>query len=794
MTTPPSHEQDVPAGVLDDDIDLAQYPSDLPPIGSINEDPSTHGQALAFLYRIGRVADQARQDRLHQAEINAKIYEWGKSRQPADGDVISNEIQSQVLSITDLQTREPFMVLIRPVQTRDKSPMFWIGPPVDAQVAMLTGLPMGLGMEPVLDPLTGQPQMQQQVDPMSGALIAQQPMMQPATSYQPLDEVTAWQIKKASATGAFPSEWFVTVDDRLVSDVYQTVFDLFWQDCHLDDFVRENVLKTNIYGYQVSSYGWDVHRKMHLVRDISIKQVYLDPQAEGSSFDLQNCPGYEVVLDIDQAKAEWPQLADLIHEKAAPGYPKPVDSTSQFGVASDRNFEERNVTLRVHWFRNQPIPMTPEEAIEAGLVMQTQNPLTGETEYADPMAQAQLSAMPMNPAPAQGDPNAVQEQSPAGMDVRQQAGNGEALAGGNAQGQAPAEEGQEQQAAAIAPPALPPTPAPQWPMALGIRQMATLAQTGRICQDIRCEHWDIPMLLNVCIALPSQPFGQGLPEKLYGMQQADIRLLSAIVDYAERFSVPGCMFPKSVGDQLQKGMKTMHVDPSRSYSMPDELIEKWGEKSILWFQPPPLPPAVPQVMELLQARTDKSSGHPEVMSGTPPSPTSSGRLVESLQAAAAGQFGFQAQWTAKMVQRLANLMHYSHLWRLELADIKKIYSRLPDPILEMVVDRARRNKWDIQVDANSSASGQQNKKLQRALALFQARSQTGEPAMPLKMLRDEANIDHEEASMEWRAEMQQVAPPAGQEPPPDEGGNEPTSPDAPVNGNGQHAANGNGRF
>jgi hypothetical protein len=65
-------------------------------------------------------------------------------------------------------------------------------------------------------------------------------------------------------------------------------------------------------------------------------------------------------------------------------------------------------------------------------------------------------------------------------------------------------------------------------------------------------------------------------------------------------------------------------------------------------------------------RTKETSGTPRSCQGTAPSPNSSGRMVEALQAGAAGQFGFQAQWTAKMVERLANLMHYTHLWRLDL--------------------------------------------------------------------------------------------------------------------------------
>ncbi len=742
----------MPLGVLTDEETQAfidGYPAELPAFGTIGEDDASHGQALAFLMRVGRQAALAREDHVEQATLNAKVFQWGKEHKATGDDLVANDIQTAILSITDLQTREPFSIFIRPVQTRDKAQVFWVGPPVDERLAMLVpGLPLGLGMEPVIDPMTGQPVMQPQLDPMTGAMIGATPMMQPATSFTPLDDVTAWMVKRLAATGAFPAEWFVSVDDRLVADVYQTVFDVFWKENRIDDFIRENLLKTNIYGYQGSYYSWDADLKKHVVRDVSIKQLLLDAKAEGTNFDLQNCPGFEIVMDLDQAKAEWPQLGPLLDEYARQGTPARVDSTSEFGIASDRNFEQRTVTFRIHWFRNQLVPMLPQEAEKSGKVVRTSNPVTGEQEWADAATQQQ------QPAPITGGMGNDVGAGTSGM------GNELPTVDGGDTAQAGAEEaGELQPVPADAAPVDAP-PAPAWPLTRAIRQIATLAQTGRIIQDIRNEHWDIPMLLNVCIPLPSQPFGQGLPEKLAGMQAADIRLLNAVVRYAETFSNPGCMIPQSVADALKKELKRTHIDPKETMIAPDHLFERFGEKTVLWFQPPQMPPAVPLAMDMIDKRKKESSGHPEVMSGTAPSPTSSGRMVEALQAGAAGQFGFQAQWTAKMVERLSNLMHYTHLWRLTIDDIHDIYPRLPIQLLQMVIDIAQRRRWDNQVDANSGTSGQTAKKLQRALALFSAVSKTGEPAMPLKMVREEANIDNEEASLAWREELLSSMPAA----------------------------------
>jgi hypothetical protein len=42
-------------------------------------------------------------------------------------------------------------------------------------------------------------------------------------------------------------------------------------------------------------------------------------------------------MDVDQAKAEWPQLAELIDSARRRASPSAWTATSQFGVASDRS-------------------------------------------------------------------------------------------------------------------------------------------------------------------------------------------------------------------------------------------------------------------------------------------------------------------------------------------------------------------------------------------------------------------------------------------------------------------------
>lgn len=724
IANPQSQEQVVPPGAMDN-VNAENLNIDLPPFGTISDDLSTHSQAWNYLSFFARESHDGDWDEgIKDAASNAKIYEDGYDPKPGDDAVTANEIQGIVVAITDIQTREPLTVIIKPVETRGKPEVYWIGPPVDAQVAMLTGLPIGLGMTqvPMSDPMTGQQAIDETGQPVMG--------MAPAQTYDPLDEMTSFIVRRAASTGTFPIEWLCVLDDKLLADIYQTVFDLMWMESGIDDFIYSNVLMTNIYGYQTAYYGWDARTKLHIVDNISIKEVYLDRSK--MELDRMRMQMFEMVMNVDQAKAFYPQLTNLIEAYARKGTPRRIDSYTDFGIGNDRDFKHRTVTLRTAFVGNQELPMTEVEAMDKGLVFRMQ--------AQDGSQELHLSDSGW--------------QHTTGADAM-----------GNVQ-----EDG-----------TLPPG---QWPTTIGIRQLATLNETQRIVQDIRCEHACAPLLLNVSIPLPGKPEGQGIPKKLKSMQAADIRLLTAMVRYAESFANPGSIIPESVAQALETGMKRAFIDPTISMRAPDNLIEKFGEKCVLWFKPPPMPDAVPQTIELMRQKRQESSGRPDAAQGISPTENASGRMVEALQQGATSQFGFQAQWTRKMVQRLARLMHYSHLWRLDLQDMMKIYSRLPEPIMEKAIEKARMGKWDIAADVSNGTAGMSDKKLKRAVALFNARSQTGEPAMSLTTFREELGLDAEQESVRWRQEQGMV------------GSGQPQQQQPPSNGNGQQqpSGNGNGRF
>lgn len=677
-------QPEAPPGAVDEIVQPSRNADDLPPFGTISDDIGTHRAAVDYLSRFASEShDSVWAGLIKDAESNARIYEDGYDPKPSDSAVTANDIQGIVISITDIQTREPMTIVIKPVETRSKPQVYWIGPVVTPEIAIVTGLPIGLGGVPVL-----------QAGPMGEMVEA----LAPAEQYEPLDEWTAFLVKRAAQTGAFPREWVCVMDDRLLADIYQTVFDLMWVESDIDSFVYSNVLMTNIYGFQSAYYGWDSRTQKHIVENFSIREAYLDRSKMEQ--DKMHAQMFDMVIEVQKAKQLFPEIAPLIDHYATKGQPARVDSNTDWGLQNNRQFQRRTVTLRTAFISDQELPMTEMEAMQHGLVETVEGMLGPEQHLTDAGWQQATGA------------DAASNILPDGS--------------------------------------LPDGP---WPTTVGIRQLATVNESGRIVQDIRCEHACAPILLNVSIPLPGKPEGQGIPKKLKSMQAADIRLLTALVRYAETFSNPGSMVPDSVAEALKEGLKRTYVDPQETLTAPDHLIERFGENTVMWFRPPPMPDAVPQAMEIMRQKRSESSGRPEVLQGTPPSASSSGRMVEALMAGATSQFSFQAQWTRKMVHRLARLMHYSHLWRLELPDVMKIYSALPEQVMAIAIERARSSKWDIYVDVSNGSAGMADKKLRRAVALNEIRGANGESAMSLTTLREEVGLDAEQESLRHRTEM-----------------------------------------
>lgn len=652
----------------------------LPPIGRITEE--THQSVVTHLRDLAAEVRAINPSYIDAADSGLTIYTHGDDPAPADGAVHMNEIQTAVIGITQIQLADPVAPSLEPVETGEPGESYWAGPP---EMGFMLGLPPEMvGVDPVL----GQP-----LDP------------------QPIPADMAKQFRDMGLAGAIPEDAVVTVDDQLTSDVYQGVFDLYWNKAGSDMFIRSNLLKNNIEGQAFALYEWDPDKRCHKMRNISVRQVYIDPEAE----DIRDATyaGFDFVYDAEEAAGMYPDLADVIRENArSSGTPTQVDENTEFGGDQDRTYERPIVTLRVFWLRNQAVPLTEEEAIN-GQAVEIRDVPTGEVQA----GVDELGVLSETPVLRQGYFAGEEEVTPD---------------------------------------------APTWPTRKAIRQLIQIAEAGVIADDREVEHWDIPLLHNVCIQIPGKPWGQGLPERLKSMQRANNRVLDAMVKHSEYYKHPIGSMPQSVWDELQARYKKAYITPGMTMVFPDDLWQITGGKPDVFYDPPPMPPALPMLHAILKGNITQNSGRTEVLQGRAPAGVESGRALETLQQAAAGTIQFNARRTADMIRRMSLLQLWSIVKRLDVNDIFRIHSKLPLPILAKVVQRAQQIEWDVIVEISDGAA----KQAARSLDLQEL--QVG--AIDMETYRERNGIDHRQVEQRQQAMMlkqqqlaAKLAPPPGQE-------------------------------
>lgn len=700
----------------------------LPPLGAIGE--YDHASCTSYLGGLAQESSFARAEWLVMADENLEIYTYGSLNYDSEK-IQVNEIQNAIIAATDLQTRQPPAVTLEPVETGEPPQSFWAGPP---QVLAQLGV-----------------------------------MSQPG---QPLDPMLADQLRQMGANGAIKPEWLVDVDDRLIAQTYQTIFDVYWQRSAADRFIRSNLLTTNIQGWTFALYEFDDDEQRHLLRMQSVRQVYIDPTVE----DVADAAyvGLDMVLDAEQAKSMYPQLADQIDASAERGLPPRPDSTTDWGQAFDRDFQRPMVVMRVFWLRDQPIPLSADEAIQGGRVQEVPNEIAqipGVAGAVDPLANGSAqsalgsSISPMGGATEPEVGNAQVQLNGDAVPLAEDAGAGDGGAEPDVGGVASPDVGDPSAGLGGAVSYRLPTGAsiapgdPAWPTRRGIRQITVIADT--VVDDRECEHWDIPILHNVNLPLPGRPWGLGEPFRLQSLQQARSRMLDALVTHCEFFKAPASTMSQSMWDALPAEFRNgAHIKPNMVLVVPDDLYALTGGKVMTIVDPPQTPPALVQMQGILKEEISEQSGHTDVLQGIAPSSGMSGKALATLQQGATSLIGFKARRTEDVVRRLANLMLHSLVWRLDAPEVGRIISQYPIDVLQAIMTRARQIEWDVKVEITSGSGEMQAQNKQQAMQ----ERQLGIISMQTTRERMGEDNQQEESRMEAEARKQMAMMPQPQLP------------------------------
>jgi hypothetical protein len=660
----------------------------IPLLGQIG--PDDHPTVHAFIQGMAEEASDAQGPGIERADSSTSIYLNSDITVPDDDQVVSPEIQNDVIAVVDIQTREPITAKLNPVETGEPSIDYWCGPQQiqpQVQVDPMSGQPVAAGMPFGLSP----DQMGPWMDPMSGQ------QMPP----NKLSEEQADAIEQAISAGVAKRNWLVRIDDKLVSEVYQTVKNVLASRSRFVRIERSNLLRTTIEGWSLWLYEWDDRRKRHVITPLSLRQVYIDPTVE--DIDDAAYAGIDHYLDASKAKALYPHLAADIDEYAHTGQPRVPFGSGQLPGAFDRTFKRPMITLRIWWVRDQEIPVGRGDAIQEGLVQQVEVP-------------DEQAVLGMQAAGQPIDPNAPPTRTAL---VHAESG----------------EEVDEQ--------------SPNWPTRLGIRQLTELVETGNIVDDRECEYWDIPLLHNVSIPIPGSPEGIGMPYNLYKMQRGVTKTLTGMVEHIDNYAHSTPVLSETTAADLGIHAGDMWKQCGRAIIIsPDTYRETQGQIHTI-NPPPPLNEGLVQVESILRSRMREDSGYTDKLRGIT-SGNESGRAIDLAQQAASSQIGFKSQRTGDWIYR-RSMLELGSIRRMSVDDIGRIISKYPRHILEQIHQRFSRTEFDITVTVFSAAGQAIEMKKAAAREDFKLGLRDKEST------REILGIDHQMAEENQRKEQRQLA-------------------------------------
>lgn len=651
---------------------MADFPY-LPPLGSADADAG----AAALLYLANLVTEDANRRPIDAAESNVAVFEAGDESNDVQNPALVNDAANAVIAATDLQLREPPLPTLKPREVGEGGPRFWTGP-----AEMMPAQPMQ--------------------DPLSGA-VAAVPLFDPM---QPLPEAMVQML------GAMGLERFVvTVDDTTKAKFGSDVFQAFWQRSQCDQWLRRNLLRTNVQGYQPVWYRFDKWRKRHVLRHWPLCQFYVDSCAE-SIEDAAWCV-LDIVLDKAEAIALFPDLQDKIEEHAKPGTPDTFDN-GRWGTACNRDFQRPVVAMRLAWLRYQPIPLTTDEAVQFGGVAPAKQ-----------MVQTGIDETTQMPV--------MEEQDIPGQYML---------------GDAPVAPGE-----------------PAWPSRPGIRE---IIQIGREkVRDQECDEWDIPVLVNINRPIIGTMFGQGEPAMIRELQKAKNRAYNSVVDHLNYYRYPIGIGPASMVNAL--GGKVDMLHPGQFYKVQDNTFIA-TQNARYFIEPPQMPPALPNGIAQITSEMDKQSQHAPVMQGYAPGASSSGKQVELLQQAASSTISDKARVTSYMLQRIARLMLHAMQRDLTLMDVMQVVSRYPEHVAKMLWDGVVTGDWDFEIEVTAGTQTAALARQQKDLSDLGAGAismQTYREGQKIDHGREEQRIKEQmrqQAAMQMEA-MAGMPAPQGKQPP-----------------------------
>ncbi len=627
----------------------------LPPLGQITSE--NQGDAIRYIADLTLEGRSIRDAAIERASTCNTIYENATDSEDPDDPALVNDAQNAVIASTDMQTREPPDPTVVAVEQGEAGPWYWIGR--SGQVPQMDAY-----LQPTLDA-------EGQVGPP------------PAVEEQLVEQLRAAGLER----------YLIQINDEARAKFYSILHKIHWKRSQSDQFLRRNLLRNNVVGWQFVRFLHDPYNHRYVYRKLSPRQVNMDLVE-----DIADA-GYLIIDDVlaqDEALKYFPDLADAINAHVTPtGEAPQLFDNGGWGGIQGRVYYRPMVAMRFCWLRDQAIPMGEDEAVKLGHVLQVSE------QFAAGLDERGMPVMQERPVPGQYT-------LPDGTPV------------------APGDE--------------------LWPARFGIREIIQIGT--EIVADRECQDWDIPVALNVNVPLLDTPFGYGEPWRIRGLQRAKNSMLASGVDYTMFYRFPPAVVPNSLKAQLGDANC---IEPGQLYGIPDNLFQEMHGQVNMFMSLPQLPPGVSAMFTVVSSETDKQSQHTPVLQGYMPSATASGKTIEALQYSASSLISYKAKSTTDMVYRLCMLGLYALRRTLTVDEAMMMVSRYPRHVTAALLSPRQGAQFDIEVEVlagNGAAQGQRRAQTNEDQTARRISMQTA---------RERLNIDHYVESDRMASEARQQA-------------------------------------
>lgn len=493
---------------------------------------------------------------------------------------------------------------------------------------------------------------------------------------EPLTEDQAEWVRALMDAGELRQRDLIQIDDRFVVECGQEIFDNRWDLSLGDRQVVFNEFLCNIFGHQpmrIQFHETGQKAGLFTLENTHVLNCWIDPSHD--SIDEAAYFIHEHVLSADEAKATWPEWADKIDAARSSGELRVGRSgMSGGGGRSQIKFYRDMVRVRTTWLRYQPIPLSLDEALAEGSVIEElRRPAPGDEDIAGDML------------------NGDEPDMGAMLAGYVLADTGESVS-----------EGDE-----------------HWPTRTGLLQVTTLPDLDLLVEQVECPYLDIPFAWNVNIPIPYSPYGQGEPQRLEDLQQQVNRLLSIFANYTMYYQFPQRYWKHSVLEKLQAMGTPLHSRPGAEIPIPDAEYDKLVSqgKMCITQEIAVMPPILMNMLELLLGEMDKLSGNVQIRQGTPPSNNMSGAALNTLREEAYGPLALRAKFTEWAVERTARIMMDMIVKKLDRATVGEILDRYSAAVIDRVMERLSSIRLDFRVEVSQGRGTNQEREEQRAMSM-----------------------------------------------------------------------------